>query len=413
MISTEGEGAMEKEKIVVIAGTVWQIPLIKRLKEKGYFVVDFNLYPDSPAFQYADDFRIVDILDYEACSRYAEEIAPKAVLSDECDIATPSVTHVSERLGLKSIGSDMAELYTNKALMRKFGEKNGFATPRYFECGTAEQAVQAFHMLHTKMIMKPIDSNSSRGVYTIYDEKDIRRNFQNSMMYSKGEKKILLEEYIDGTEFTVDGIKTDLGHVSLAVSEKKHYSFNENIACSLYFSYTNDRFDYEKLRDINDRFVNLSGLPYGLTHAEYKYKDGQFYLIEIGARGGGNLISAEIVPLISGVDNYGYLIDKTVGEKCDEKIYIDEKMKSRCAVLKFFDSPDQSGILRKIIGEDFLKENEKVISYNINCQVGDKIVPAEDDSKRIGYYIAYGESREELDQLMQQIEDTFELIVEA
>ena len=86
---------------------------------------------------------------------------------------------------------------------------------------------------------------------------------------------MLLEEYIEGTEFTVDGIKTEKGHISLAISEKRHYAYNENIACSLYFSYKNDRFDYEKLRSINDRFVELSGLPFSLTHAEYKYRKGQ------------------------------------------------------------------------------------------------------------------------------------------
>ena len=40
---------------------------------------------------------------------------------------------------------------------------------------------------------------------------------------------------------------------------------------------------------------------------------GKYYLIEIGARGGGNLISAVIVPLMSGVDNYAYLVDSCFG----------------------------------------------------------------------------------------------------
>ena len=82
----------------------------------------------------------------------------------------------------------------------------------------------------------------------------------------------------------------------------------------MFFSYDNDKFDYDLLRKVNDEYVNKTGLPFGLTHAEYKYEDGKYYLIEIGARGGGNLIGSHIVPLISGVDNYTYLIEKTLGK---------------------------------------------------------------------------------------------------
>ena len=35
-----------KETVIVLAGTKWQIPLVKKLKEKGYKVVVFNLLPD-------------------------------------------------------------------------------------------------------------------------------------------------------------------------------------------------------------------------------------------------------------------------------------------------------------------------------------------------------------------------------
>ena len=53
-------------------------------------------------------------------------------------------------------------------------------------------------------------------------------------------------------------------------------------------------YDYDRLREVNNRFVELSGLPFGFTHAEYRYENGEFYLLEIGARGGGGLLSADV-----------------------------------------------------------------------------------------------------------------------
>ena len=90
--------------------------------------------------------------------------------------------------------------------------------------------------------------------------------------------------------------------------------------------------------------MELSGLPFGLTHAEYKYRNGKYYLMEIGARGGGNLISAYIVPLVSGVDVYDYLIDKTLGKRCKENIVVSEKAMKRRAVLNFFDTNGKKGL---------------------------------------------------------------------
>ena len=401
-----------KETVIVLAGTKWQIPLVKKLKEKGYKVVVFNLLPDSPAFSYADAYHIVDILNYEACLKAAAEYAPNAFMSDECDIAVPPVAYLSEKMGLISIGTKMSKLYTNKYEMRVFGQKHGFDTPAFFKCDIIDEAIQTFRAFGKKMIMKPMDANSSRGVYSIACEKDIAEHFADTVGFSKTEKSVLLEEYIEGTEFTVDGIKTERGHISLAISEKRHYAYNENIACSLYFSYKNDRFDYEKLRSINDRFVELSGLPFGLTHAEYKYRKGKFYLIEIGARGGGNLISASIVPLVTGVDTYDYLIDKSLGKKCKEEISILKEYQERCAILKFFDVGIAEGIVKEIRGKEYLNKNRNIVEYAIYCKEGDRIVNAADDSKRIGFYIAYGEDRKELDAVIHETEQAFQIIVE-
>ena len=88
--------------------------------------------------------------------------------------------------------------------------------------------MEAFHSFGKKMIMKPLDANSSRGVYSINHEEDVRLYFEDSISFSKKEKSILLEEYIEGTEFTVDGIKTANGHISLAISEKIFHLYQKS-----------------------------------------------------------------------------------------------------------------------------------------------------------------------------------------
>lgn len=398
----------DKKCIMVIPGTDAQVPLIKALKDKGYSVVCVSPLEDSPAFEYADYSECFNILDAASCTGVAEKYRVSAVMSDQCDIAMPPLAAVSEKLGLNSIGAELAELYTNKYAMRDFCVKNGFPSPKYRRCRSLKEAKDFFDSLNKKMIIKPLDSNSSRGVYTITKTEDLDELFEKSLSFSKIMKAVLCEEYIEGTEFTVDGVMWKGKHYSLAISEKKHYPHHPNIACELYFSHSNPEFDYDKLREQNDLYVEKTGLPFGFTHAEYKFDGEKFVLIEIGARGGGNYISSHIVPVMTGVENYNLLISATMKENVEDKTLSKrDDYAERCCVLKFFDidTENDGKTLKRIRGGEVLRDNPKVLLYGFNVSAGDKVSVADNDSKRIGFYIAYGDTRDELDRFIKTVDD--------
>lgn len=401
---------MKTPLIMVIAGSRWQIPILKKIRAKGYRSVVVNLYQDSPAFAYADFSEVADILDRNLCLNIARKYDIDAVLSEECDIAMPTVAYIAESLSLPSIGMKNAELYTNKSQMRLFSELNGLPSPPSKKCSSIEEAKSFYHDMGGTMIMKPLDSNSSRGVYTISSIASLVDSFEKSLSFSKQEKQVILERYIRGCEFTVDGIVINGVHKTLAISEKKHYDFNENIAYELYFSRVNPQYDYEYLSATNDAFVNASCLADGtLTHAEYKYENGKFWLIEIAARGGGNMISSDIVPLMSGYDNYHALICSALGKPVTLP-QLKEVPEGRCAVLRFFDTDFESGVVKEIQGEEVLKHSPLVHHYEFNFKPGDFIKKAENDAARIGFYIAYADSDHELRTLMAEIDEKVRII---
>lgn len=409
--ATEYKIIEKRKKILVLPGAVWQVPIVNKIRQMGHSPIVVSPAENSPAFEYAHRAIQSDIF---AKQNYLEDIKKmqvNAVLSDECDIATKLIAELADELHLPSQGQDMAELYTNKVCMREFLRDHNLPCPAFQICHSLDEALVFYRNLNKQMIIKPIDSNSSHGVFTIHNEDELKTHFAEAQSFSREDKAVICEQYIYGTEFTVDGIMTPFGHTCLAISEKKHYAYNENIAYELFFSHDNPNFDYDLLRRTNDQFVNLSGLPFGLTHAEYKYQDGQFYLIEIGARGGGNLISAEIVPCMSGYDNYGALIKMALGEKDIKQPSIAPELQNRCAVLEFFDAPGNGGVVKAIEGEEFLSNNFNILSYQFNFKVGDTILQAACDTARIGFYIAYADSREELKQLMQEIQNKVKFIM--
>lgn len=401
------------ERVLVICGGMHQIPLIQKVKELGYQVLNTNLYENSPAFAYADKTGVMNVLDIEKNLQFAKEHNVTSVISDQSEISVRTVASVAEQMGLKSISNSMAELYTNKFLMREFCKQNNFVYPQYKCCKTLQEAIDFFTQCNCKMILKPLSSNSSQGVFSISSVRELEKRFDESLKYATDDKSLILEEYIEGTEFTIDTIVLDGEVFNLAISEKKHFEYNENVANELYFSYFSKEFDYEELRTLNKKIIETSGLSFGLTHSEFKFCKGKFYLIEMAARGGGAYIASKIVPYISGVDNYKWYIEASLGHDLSEaKMLIRKQIetcKKREAKLKFFDFKQYGKKIKKISGVDKLERSPNVIKISLAIKEDDILYAATDDSNRQGFYIISAESYKELEEVEKYVLDNIKI----
>lgn len=385
---------MKKNKpvIMVVAGGNWQVPLIKKLRDLGAYVVNTNLYPDSIGFQYANVGLVADVKDIEENLKIAKYYQPDAILTDQSDIAVPTVAKLCEELGLPGIGYNIAMQFTNKVMMRDFCFKNNLPTPRYRCCQNESEVIDFIKEINKPVVIKPPDNQSSRGVQKIDDLASVHHAFIDAIRHTSS-KQVLVEEYIEGTELTVEGIKITEKHITLAISEKHHYEHNQMIANRLLFSRENKEIDFDKLIKQHDYMIEAMQLPFGLTHTEYKYHNENFYLIETAARGGGTKISSHIVPLLSGVDTYKVLLMLAMGEK----IYVDSinynySNSEKTSVLHFFDF--EPGLVKKISGLEKARSLHGVIDLELNFKVGDMICQSSDDRSRHMHVIAYGKNTE-------------------
>lgn len=398
-----------KKNILILPASEWLVPLIKKAKELGYNVFVVNPDEDSPGFEYADDHLLSDIFDFENVIKYARANDIKAVISDECDVAMPLLAKLGKALGLPALSEETATIYQDKFAMRDFSKKHGIKYPEYRLCTKAEEAIELLEEIKKPIIIKPLDNCSSRGVFKVTTPKDIIDHFEESLSFSHFHKAVLAERFINGTEFTIDTVKTPSQNYTLAISEKKHFAHNNSIANELLFSHYNINYDYDKLRATNDNYIMQSGLQFGFTHAEYKYEDGEFYLIEIGARGGGAMISSCITQYLSGYDTYRYLIECAFGEIHDEDFSIRPEYQDRAAVLKFFETPGGGGRVRKIEGIEYLENEPDIKHFRLNFNVGDIIENARNDAVRIGFYIACSENMAKLREVMDNVQNKFKI----
>ena len=84
----------------MVGGGVWQVPLVLAAKKLGCFVVCTNPYKDSPGFAPADVGLMIDIRNKEKQLKAARRYRVDAVVSDQVDLAVPTVADLAEKLGL-------------------------------------------------------------------------------------------------------------------------------------------------------------------------------------------------------------------------------------------------------------------------------------------------------------------------
>lgn len=392
---------------MVVAGGEWQVPLIHKAKGMGFFVINTNLYPDSPGFMCSDVGIVSDVLDKETNLECAKQYEVHAVISDQSDIAINTVAYVSQELGLPSIGLKTAELFTNKFKMREFCSQHGFLTPSYALCQSLQDVLDFSQKNDYPFVIKPPANQSSRGVSKVSKPEELQSAYELALQNSR-DQTVLVEGFIDGQELTVDGIKLNNGdHYCLATSIKRPCKDNLMVANRLWFSNFNSEINYHSLHEIHNDLISKMQLTFGLTHAEYKHKDGKFYLIEVAARGGGTRLSSDIVPLMSGIDTNKLLISMALGEKVSnlEPIF----SKKECA-LDFFEF--EPGLVSTIKGVDQIESMEGILGFGLNIREGDTIHPASDDRSRHGYVIAHSDNKQSLTSLLKKIRQTIKITYE-
>lgn len=389
------------KKILIVAGGEWQVPLVQSAKRLGLEVFNSNLYPESPAFPYCDHHLVADVLDIAKNLEYAQSNQINAIATDQSDIAVPTVAYIAEKLGLPGIGMHSANLFTNKYLMRTFCKEHGFPTPAFQFCSTPEDVKNFAESYGYPLVIKPPANQSSRGVHKISSSEEIKVCFANALSHS-ADGHLIAEEFIPGTELTIDGIQVNAGtHHSLAISTKKHYTHNEMIARQLIFTSAHPEINFNQLREQHNQLIAQMNLPFGLTHAEYKYHQGKFYLVEVAARGGGTLISSDIVPMVSQVDSNSLLLRMACGEQITS---IQPHFDNKATALSFLSF--KAGIVKSVAGLDQALKYPGVHKIQLNIRTGSTIKPPEDDRSRHGFIIASADSIQELNTLVEKLEQT-------
>lgn len=310
------------KKLLVLAAGILQVPVIKKAKEMGIYVVAADGSEHAVGLQLADKPIVVNITSEEEMLRVAREEQVDGVIHPCSEVSMNVMGRINDELGMSGISREAAIRATNKHLMREAFEAGNAPSPKSILTESAEDAWNHLQNdFSTDGILKPSRNSGSRGIAKVTRDmakEDFVKAYDVALQESR-DKSVLIEQFIEGPEFSIEIIVWD-GKVNvLTVTDKKTTEAPHFVELGHSQPSCFSAEDVEKLKAAAVAGVKALGVNNCACHAEAKLMDGKAYLMEIGARLGGDFISTELTHLSTGIDMVAAAINCALGiEPCLE-----------------------------------------------------------------------------------------------
>lgn len=375
------------ETILMLGAGILQVPGIKIAKEMKLRVAATDGNPNAPGLALADISRPIDLKNVEETLLLSKELKIKGVMSNVNDAGVYTAAVVAKELGLVGIDPETAKVAVNKADMRKIWHEKRVPVPKFGVATSIKDAIDIAKSIGFPLVVKPTDRSGARGVTNVMNMAELPLAFELAVGNSF-EKKVLVEEFMVGSEHSVEAISYRGDVCILGVSDKLKASPPYRFDVGVTYPTALSKEKEADLREVATMAVKALGIDVGATHTEISFTKEGPKIIETHARCGGGNISTHIIPAVTGVNMMKEVIKIHMGVEPDLTPRF-----SKAAVLRFIICPP--GKVQRISGLDELIQHDWVIDSWMRTNVGDVVEKTRDGPGRAGHFIVVGDNRED------------------
>ncbi len=363
-----------KKNIAIIGASEFQNPLILKAKEKGYTTHVFAWKANDVGETTADVFHDISIVEKEAILAVCQDLDIVGICSIGSDLASVTVSYVAQAMGLTGNSVHSAQLSTNKYAMRLAFKEKGDPIPGFYE-GDANTQESDFS-LNYPLIVKPTDRSGSRGVTKITSPEELPDAIVAALADSF-EKKVMIEEYVGGEEYSVECISHNGIHTFLALTYKHTTGAPSFIEMGHDEPAEVSPALQEKIIRVVTHALDTLEITQGASHAEIKIDKGDIRIIEIGGRMGGDCIGSHLVPTSTGYDFVGMVVDIACGGTPDFSLICTPHP----VAIRFIFTPSDVAACHALM----TAQPHQMVATSLPEVMGDHAIT--DSSTRYGFYI--------------------------
>lgn len=285
---------LKGKRILFFDGSHIMCGPIRRAKELGMTVFVVNYYPKEvcPGKQLADYSAEIDFSNIDAVVRYIKDNRIDGIFVAFADSHLPFYEEICAKAGLPCYMNKKQILCSTdkQAFTEMCGRNNVPTTPKFNL--TKDLRREDLDKIEYPVVVKPVDSSGSRGVYICRTERELIDAAKTSLEYSK-RKEIIVERYFDSEK--CDDIYLNYylsnGEISMsAMCDAEMYIHHNGLVPVQNILIYPSKYVDEYMASLDGKvkaMLKNEGFENGYCFFQGFAENGNFYFYEMGFRIGG------------------------------------------------------------------------------------------------------------------------------
>ena len=333
---------MTKKRVFMLGAGFMQGVAIRAARALGCTVVAADGNPSAVCAAEADEFVCIDLKDTARLIDYARYLQQNGGLDAVFTAATDfsaAVAAIAAACGLRGHTLEAALNATDKVRMRECFRKADVPSPAFIELTAADLAAPAdiigaqssaptdsfvaadnlpygdagaatADALERRLgelagcfplVVKPVDNMGARGCSLVKNLSELRKAAATALQYSRS-GRIIVEEYIEGSEFSIEGLVFG-GRLYITALADRHIFFPPYFI-EMGHTIPSDcpQAIADEVISVFERGVHALGLTDGAVKGDILVRNGKAFVGEIAARLSGGYMSGWTVPYSCGLD---------------------------------------------------------------------------------------------------------------
>jgi len=354
----------------------------------------------------ADLFVTADFRDAELLRRTLREVAQQhratVIYHIGREETMVSAYEVAEDLHAELNPAAAIRFLADKHAMRELLARGGLSPVSFEAAPTRQEVPDAVHRIGYPAVVKPAALAGSRGVFLWQEAQD--RAAWTALVDQYGyDGPFLVEEYLQGPEYSVETLSRDGRHQVVGITEKLLGPPPLFVEVGHVHPAPLPQDRRQAVEELTTEFLTACGYRFGPAHTEVIWTERGPRIVESQARLGGDRIP-RLVELATGLD-----IEQAIFAALADRP-AEPTEPTATAIVRFFTFPP--GRVDEIRGLETAAHLTHVDELSLRLSPGDTVPAVRDSKSRHGHVIVSGASPEEARTRCAEVLAAIEVVID-
>jgi biotin carboxylase len=336
------------------------------------------------------------------------------------DRPTVAAAYAARLLGLAGNPPHAVKAARDKRLTRERLAAAGLPVPDVTVVSTSAAPGNVVERLRFPVVLKPAVLSGSRGVIRADDAQGFVAAFERVQrllgtadvraLHDPAADCIIIESFIPGREFALEGVLTQGCLQTLAIFEKPDPLDGPFFEETIYV--TPPRISeplQDTIREAIAAAVRALGLHHGPVHAECRVNDNGVFVLEVAARPIGGLCAQALRFTAANEESVGLeelLLRHALGESVEAC-----RLATGATGVMMIPIPE-GGVYRRVEGEEQARHVPHVWDIRITAKPDQSLVPLPEGASYLGFIFARGETTDAVEHALRAAHDALTFVID-